>query len=243
MEDKIAFPLNDTDYLADDLRAWHIGRSPGIVNFTGNDFAVSASGGMNVSVSKGAAYLFTGTDNPGGVIFLDNTEESGTFETASSTDRYDYVAIEYNEAENNVSVKYVKGNDTKPTPKRDASTYQLIPAIIRVRANAGSITNADITDTRMDESLCGLCVDMMARIPTEQYNKQFMELLKQLEDALDGNTAGNLLNLINQNKQSIIEVKDDVRSLLDNDLLYVVGTDDPTTDNCPNGYFYFQIEE
>ena len=33
-----------------------------------------------------------------------------------------------------------------------------------------------------------------------------MELIKQLEDALDGNTAGNLLKLINQNKQSIIKI-------------------------------------
>ena len=50
-----AFPLNDVEYLADDLRRWFVGRESGILNITGTDFSGSAAGGMLVSVNPGQA--------------------------------------------------------------------------------------------------------------------------------------------------------------------------------------------
>lgn len=45
-----AFPLDDTYYLAQDMRLFHAGRTPGILNVTGNDFQVQANSGMNLTV-------------------------------------------------------------------------------------------------------------------------------------------------------------------------------------------------
>ena len=42
-----AFPLDDTPYLAQDLRLWHIGRTTGIINATVTDFTVTPVDGIN----------------------------------------------------------------------------------------------------------------------------------------------------------------------------------------------------
>ena len=46
-------PLNDTPYEAKDLRVWFIGRSNGIINYTGDDYGLKSSGGMNVTLKPG----------------------------------------------------------------------------------------------------------------------------------------------------------------------------------------------
>ena len=43
-----AYPLDDTEYLAEDLRMFHAGRTPGLFNITGEDFEVKSAGGMNI---------------------------------------------------------------------------------------------------------------------------------------------------------------------------------------------------
>lgn len=238
---KTVFPLDDTNYYAKDMRVWHIGRTQGIINYTGNDLAVSSAGGMNVSITPGASYLFTGTDDPGGAIYHNPDTQTLTVDTASSTDRYDYICVEYNESENDASVKYVKGSGSQPRPLRNATTYQLIIAVIRVRASAGSITNEDITDTRMKEEFCGLAVDTLARIPTDQYDAQFNAFMKSIEDILDKDTAGNLLNLINENKQSITQLDGRVLKLEGNPKIYS-GTGTSAPAGMRDGDIYIQYE-
>ena len=40
-----AYPLDNTKYLSEDVRLYHVGRTTGIFNATGDDLKVSASGG------------------------------------------------------------------------------------------------------------------------------------------------------------------------------------------------------
>lgn len=242
---KTVFPLDDKDYYAKDMRVWHIGRTAGIINYTGNDLAVSSAGGMKVSLGPGAAYLFTGTDEPGGVVYHNPDPETFTGETASSTDRYDYVCIEYSESINDGVAKYYKGTGSQPTPLRNATTYQIIVAVIRVRANAGSITNADITDTRFNETYCGLAVDSLARIPTDQYDKQFNAFMDSIRGVLGEDTAGNLLNLINQNKTSITSLQESLSTLQSNfnsEAKIFSGTGTSAPSGMKDGDIYIQYE-
>lgn len=53
-----AYPLDNTKYLSEDVRLYHVGRTTGIFNATGDDLKVSASGGMNIKVSPGYAFLW-----------------------------------------------------------------------------------------------------------------------------------------------------------------------------------------
>lgn len=231
---KTVFPLDDVNYYAKDMRVWHIGRTQGIINYTGNDLAVASASGMNISITPGAAYLFTGSEEPGGIMYHNPDTETLTVDTASSTDRYDYICIEYSESENDANAKYVKGGASQPTPIRNATTYQLIIAVIRVRANAGSITNADITDTRMKEEFCGIAIDSLARIPTDQYDAQFNAFMKSIEGVLGNDAAGNLLNLINENKQRVIELEGNPK------IYYGTGTSAPS--GMRDGDIYIQYE-
>ena len=78
----------------------------------------------------------------------------------------------------------------------------------------------------------------------EQSYREIMEAAPKIQKFVTENSSEeDIKKVINENKESIADVQANVQDLLENDLLYVVGTDDPTTDNCPNGYFYFQIEE
>ena len=239
---KTCFPLDDTDYLAKDLRMWHIGRTNGIINHTGDDFAVIPDTGMNVKLKPGYIYTYTGTKDQGGLIYGNDEEESLSGYIADSFVRYDYICIEYSADINDGVAKFVKGTRDMPTPVRTETVYQNIVAVIRVKANASKIDQEDIIDTRMNEQYCGLAVDSLSRIPTDQYYEQFMAFMETIKDVLDEDTAGNLLLMIQQNQTNIQEIKTEIGNIQESSLKYVVGTADPTTANCPTGYFYFQLE-
>lgn len=208
---KTCFPLDDTNYFAKDVRLWHIGRTHGIINHTGNDLYVKAAGGMNVTLGPGYLYMYTGSKDPGGFIYGNDEEESLSGPPANAYVRYDYICIEYDESQNDAFAKYVTGGREMPTPVRNETQFQEIVAVIRVKANASEISNEDIIDTRMNEDYCGLAVDMLSKIPTDQYYEQFMAFMKTIEGILGEDEAGNLLNLINE-----IKANEQKPNLLDN---------------------------
>lgn len=168
-----AFPLNDTEYLADDLRMFHAGRTAGLINSTGEEFEVKAAGGMNLTVSDGVAYLKTSNDGIGGIVFSPKDEVKLTANVAASYTRYDYVAIRYTKATNTCELVYQEGTQTKPAPTRNLEQYELIIAIVALKGNTGEITQDMIQDTRLDEGYCGLTVDTLTKIPTQELYNQF----------------------------------------------------------------------
>lgn len=64
-----AYPLNDTEYLAEQVRLFHSARTAGIINATGNDLEVTSAGGMVVNVSEGVAFLLASTNGIGGITY------------------------------------------------------------------------------------------------------------------------------------------------------------------------------
>lgn len=196
-----AFPLNDTNYYAEDLRLFHAGRVQGIINHTGNDFEVKAAGGMNITVSDGSAFTHTKKGEVGGVVYSPKQTTELTSQVADTTDRYDYVAIRYTSTSNQVSIVYQVGNMDRPTgPVRTNTQYDLVLAVIKVPANSGAISQENITDTRMDEKFCGLCVDTLTYIPTQGFQDQFMAFLERMQNALGEVPATNLQIQINELK-------------------------------------------
>ena len=210
---KTCFPLDNTNYLAKDLRLWHIGRTNGLINYTGNDLSVTPDEGMNVTLGPGYMYMFTGTKDPGGIIFGETEEQQLSGYVADAYVRYDYICIEYSAEINDGVAKFVKGTRDMPTPVRTETVYQNIVAVIRVKANASKIDQEDIIDTRMNEQYCGLAVDMLSKIPTDEYYNQFMAFMKTIEGTLGEDAAGNLLLQINQIKQDYIPKSDIVNNL------------------------------
>lgn len=232
-----AYPLDDTDYYAEDVRLFHVGRTSGIFNVTADDLRVKANGGMKVGITPGYAFLLTAENGVGGITYGNDAEVVFTVDTASTTLRYDYISVRYSKSTNKCELTYVKGSGTKPTyAVRGASQYEIILAIIQVPANAESIQARDIIDTRLDENLCGLTIDGMIKLPTDGMNAQFLDFMKFIQDKLGEDEGGKLLQMIQtlEAKQTELEARQEIK--------YKIGVAEPNTTNCPPGYFYFQLE-
>lgn len=232
-----AYPLDDTDYYAEDVRLFHVGRTSGIFNVTADDLRVKANGGMKVGITPGYAFLLTAENGVGGITYGNDSEVVFTVDTASTTLRYDYISVRYSKNTNKCELIYVKGSGTKPTyAVRGASQYEIILAIIQVPANAESLQARDIIDTRLDENLCGLTIDGMIKLPTDGMNAQFLDFMKFIQDKLGEDEGGKLLQMIQtlEAKQAELEARQEIK--------YKIGVAEPNTTNCPPGYFYFQLE-
>lgn len=151
-----AYPLDDTDYLAEDVRLYHVGRAPGLFDITGEDLKVVATGTTSVKVKPGYAYLLTAKEGVGGITYGSDAEEVLSAPISESTARYDYIAVRYSKDSNTCRLTYVKGTNTPPIePVRTSTIYEIILAIITVQPNSTQINDGDIKDVRADSTFCG----------------------------------------------------------------------------------------
>lgn len=130
--------------------------------------------------------------------------------------RIDLVVLRWDLAARTITAQIKAGTSASspaaPALQRDADGYELCLAQVYVQAGATAITQADITDKRLDSALCGLVAGVVQQIDTstfltqlEAWMEQYKETAQQdfeswfstLESVLDENTAANLLNLIN----------------------------------------------
>lgn len=221
-----AYPLDDTEYLAEDLRMFHAGRTPGLFNITGEDFEVKSAGGMNISVSNGLAFLKASSNGIGGIVYSPKDETTLTATVATNYTRYDYVAIRYDKISNSCGLVYQKGTQSMPTPIRNLEQYELIIAVVALKASAGEITQEMIQDVRLNESYCGLTVDTLTNVPTQELYNQFQSFYERIQkeneefqnsnnekfskwfasvkDTLDSDTAGKLMNRITNVEQMLM---------------------------------------
>ena len=96
----------------------------------------------------------------------------------------------------------VKNNVTDILPVNDGVIHELVLATVKVGVGVVTITNADITDRRFDNNYCGIVKGTVEQIDTTnlfaQFTAAFNEWFETIKGALDGDTAGKLLAMINQ---------------------------------------------
>ena len=205
----------DADSFSDWLKKFF---TTGVFN---GELQVTASGGMGISVSAGYVNI------NGKVMMFAATPL--TVGTADGTYyRIDSVIIERNDTDRQFYIKIVQGTTgtessvTGVTPVRSGAVYQLVIARIKVRPGATAITQADITDTRANASLCGYVAGTVTQMDFTQFQAQFdtyFEAFKTgkqadfedwfegLQITLDGDVAGHLQNEIDA-------LEDDMESAL-----------------------------
>ena len=87
-----------------------------------------------------------------------------------------------------------------PAITRNADVYELELAEISVPAGTSSITQALITDKRLDDTVCGITVSAVQHISTASYLEQmlaaFNDWFDGVRDILGEDEAGNLLLMI-----------------------------------------------
>ena len=169
------------------------------------DLQVSAKIGMQISVAPG--YV-----NIGGKVRIFTTISTFTVENANpSYDRIDAVVVERNDTDRDITLKIVTGNASlnpvAPVMVRANGIYQLCLAQITVRKGITEITQAAITDTRMNSSICGIVATAVDTLETSQYFAQLQDMIDRYNDmlnsAITGTTAGLLESKIKNLTKSV----------------------------------------
>lgn len=171
----LCFPLDNTEYEAEGLGLEHVTRSRGV--FAADDnLRVSAGGGMNVTISPGVCFLKMG--EYWGVTALQKTALSLPIQTADGVlTRKDAVVARIDKVANLAEIVVKPGTPASspelPAIVRDDDYDEIYLASVTVGAGAVEITNAAISDLRLDETVCGLMVDTAAKIPTQAFSDQW----------------------------------------------------------------------
>ena len=191
MADIITYPENGITYDADDASGFLATRLSGVYSAE-EDFSVTAQGGLSVQVSAGQAWVRPARFKGRSIIMEQPTTLPLTAADAVRS-RIDRVVLRYDAAAKKTSLQVLDGIPDSAAPaapdiSRTELVYDLCLAEIRRPAGSTSVTAADITDTRADETICGVMRDGVTGIPTGTLVQQFRAVI----DALKGEAADKL---------------------------------------------------
>ena len=187
MADIITYPENGITYDADDASGFLSTRLSGVYS-ADEDFAVTANGGLTVTVSAGQAWVRPARFR-GRSIILEQPETVTLTAADTVRSRIDRLVLRYDAAARKTRLQVLEGtpdsaSPTAPEITRTALVYDLCLAEIRRPAGSTEITAADITDTRADEDVCGVMRDGVTGIPTAQLQAQALAIMTQLSTEL-----------------------------------------------------------
>lgn len=178
------YPLNGIDYDARDAAGYTATRTSGVYS-SEEDFAVTAAGGLSVTVSAGVGWIHPARFEGYSVILRE--AETLTLALADGQrPRIDRIVLRYDAAARKSSLLVLQGTpDTQPTApdiSRTALLYDLCLAQITRPAGSTTIVAGNITDTRLDPALCGVMRDGVTGIPTEELLASAREHINALEE-------------------------------------------------------------
>lgn len=187
----VLYPANDCDFDAADVAAYLAGLTSGVFS-SAEDFPVTAAGGLKVTVGAGRGWVhpsrFTGysiTKREADTLALPLADPS--------LPRIDRIVMRYDAGARAASLQVLQGTasstPTAPAISRTELIYDLCLAEITRPAGSTSITTGQITDTRLDEALCGLVRDGVTGIPTDELLAAAKERIATLEENASNSAA------------------------------------------------------
>ena len=226
----------DRIYKAEDW-AWYFSTfiGNGVFPNPSTGLQVLAKEGMKVSVQHGYAFI-------NGYAYRNPTEYDITIDTADgSFPRIDRVVVRWDIAQRDIYLTVIKGTvsakPTAPAITRNTDVYDLVIAEIYVGKGVTSIAAENITDTRLNSEVCGIVTQTVKTIDTTTlYNQltaafdafmtsnetEFDAWFNNIKSQLEGDIAGNLQKQIDDNKESIEKMGQNVSEqiIVDNLLTY-----------------------
>ena len=187
----VLYPANGYDFDAADVAAYLAGLTSGVFS-SAEDFPVTAAGGLKVTVGAGRGWVppsrFTGYS------ITKREDDTLTMPLADpSLPRIDRIVIRYDAGARAASLQVLQGTasstPTAPAISRTELIYDLCLAEITRPAGSTSITTGQITDTRLDEALCGLVRDGVTGIPTDELLAAARERINALEEKATSSAA------------------------------------------------------
>ena len=187
----VLYPANGCDFDAADVAAYLAGLTSGV--FSGDeDFPVTAAGGLKVTVGAGRGWVHPSRFT--GYSITKREADTLTMPLADpSLPRIDRIVMRYDAGARAASLQVLQGTaSSTPTAlaiSRTELIYDLCLAEITRPAGSTSITTGQITDTRLDEALCGLVRDGVTGIPTDELLAAAKERINALEEKATSSAA------------------------------------------------------
>lgn len=187
----VLYPANGYDFDAADVAAYLAGLTSGV--FSGaEDFPVTAAGGLKVTVGAGRGWVHPSRFT--GYSITKREADTLTMPLADpSLPRIDRIVMRYDAGARAASLQVLQGTasstPTAPAISRTELIYDLCLAEITRPAGSTSITTGQITDTRLDEALCGLVRDGVTGIPTDELLAAAKERIATLEENASNSAA------------------------------------------------------
>lgn len=180
----VLYPANGFDFDAADVAAYLAGRTSGVFS-SAEDFPVTAAGGLTVTVGAGRGWVHPSRFT--GYSITKREADTLTMPLADpSLPRIDRIVMRYDAGARAASLQVLQGTassaPTAPAISRTELIYDLCLAEITRPAGSTSITTGQITDTRLDEALCGIVRDSVTGIPTDELLAAARERIGELEE-------------------------------------------------------------
>lgn len=203
----------DRDYDAKTFRDY-FGQfiSNGVFGTPTNQLKVIPGTGLSVIVTSGWAMI-------NGAYYHNNADKVITIPAnTQSSSRIDSIKLRYSEADRSIIAGGYTG-DTSVT--RGDTIYDLKLAEVTVLPGAVTISAANILDTRLDESVCGLVTGVLSVETTAdlfaQYQAQFEEWFDTVKGQVTGDLAIRLQLEFEELNQNVENYEDTVEGLLAQD--------------------------
>lgn len=185
MADIITYPENGITYDADDASGYLATRLSGVYSAE-EDFSVTAQGGLSVQVSAGQAWVRPARFKGRSIIMEQPTTVVLTAADAVRS-RIDRIVLRYDAAAKKTRLQVLDGTPDSAAPaapeiSRTELVYDLCLAEIKRPAGSTAVTAADITDTRADETICGVMRDGVAGIPAATLIQRLRAEIDKLVD-------------------------------------------------------------
>lgn len=187
----VLYPANGFDFDAADVAAYLAGLTSGV--FSGDeDFPVTATGRLKVTVGAGRGWVHPSRFT--GYSITKREADTLTMPLADpSLPRIDRIVMRYDAGARAASLQVLQGTasstPTAPAISRTELIYDLCLAEITRPAGSTSITTGQITDTRLDEALCGIVRDGVTGIPTDELLAAAKERINALEEKATSSAA------------------------------------------------------
>ena len=187
----VLYPANDYDFDAADVAAYLAGLTSGVFS-SAEDFPVTAAGGLTVIVGAGRGWVHPSRFT--GYSITKRESDTLTMPLADpSLPRIDRIIMRYDAGARAASLQVLQGTasstPTAPAISRTELIYDLCLAEITRPAGSTAVTTGQITDTRLDEALCGLVRDSVTGIPTDELLAAAKERINALEEKATSSAA------------------------------------------------------
>ncbi len=179
----VTYPLNGITYNAEDAETYLSTRISGI--YAADDcFDLSITADRTVTIGPGLAWV-RNTRFAGKSICNREALALAIQMADSSKPRTDRIVLRYDKAENKSELAVKTGTPGSAAAAPDVVQTELVYELglytVSVAAGSTVIKTADVTDTRLNEQVCGLMRDGVTGLPTAQIARQADALLDAIK--------------------------------------------------------------